>query len=195
MKRKGSDFAGFFSVATGTQQVIDLGDSWVIDFQIDYTPESLRQQIAGRDVASLHSGYRWLYWVPKRGESTCLVFLDEKGKPVWCYADVIAGVGMDERGYPWTDDVYLDVVALCEVEDGKWVSQSAEIIDRDDLTRALTFDRITAAEAKHAEDVASSVQAALNHSSFTPLQRLEEFAGGIRKRQHSCNNDRGQQRL
>ena len=173
MKRKGSDFLGFFPGVTGTQRVSTWEDGWLVDFQIGDTPQRLTQRVGGREVASLSPGHRWLYWVPRGGESTCLVFLDDRDRPVWCYADVIAGSGMDERGFPWTDDVYLDVVALCEVRDGRWVSHSAEIIDRHDLAQALALSAISRERANWAEAVAESVRAALTSSTYAPLERIE----------------------
>lgn len=176
MKRKGSDFAGFFSSVVATQQVTNLGEGWIIDFRIQDTPDHVTERVAGQEVASLWPGYRWLYWVPKHDESTCLVFLNAQGHPVWCYADVIAGVSVDERGYPSTDDAYLDVVALCSVDDGRWTSREAEVIDHDDLSQALMSGTITAREAGRAEEVALAVQTALNQSRYGPLERLRAWA-------------------
>lgn len=125
------------------------------------------------------AGFRWLYWVPKEGHHTFLVFLNGAGQPEWFYADVIAKAGIDEAGIPWTDDLYLDVVALCEVlPDGRWRTIEAEIIDQDDLEWALKTGKITPEQHAFAWAEANAVQHALEAQAFAPLDVVRAYLTG-----------------
>lgn len=115
MKRKGSDFLGFFGGVTGNQTITANSAGWIVDFVIATVANTLSEKVAGREVPSLWPGFRWIYWVPREDYHTALLFLDEIGHPLWCYFDIICGSGEDELGFPWTDAAYLDIVALCEV--------------------------------------------------------------------------------
>ena len=170
MKRKDSDFLGFFSGVTGTQNVTATPQGWLVDFAVKTVAHPLTERVAGRKVPSLWPGFRWLYWVPRVGHHTALVFLNPEGQPVWCYFDLICGSGEDETGLPWTDDAYLDVIALCELNDDQtWRVSGAEIIDAEDLARALAEGRVSEAQALAISEQAEQVKAALERGETNCL--------------------------
>lgn len=93
--------------------------------------------MCGQQKPSLVSGFRWWYLVPEKAQHALLVILNGAGEPQWFYTDICAGSGLED-GFPWTSDLYLDVIATCEVHNnGHWQVTVTEIIDADELEAAL----------------------------------------------------------
>ena len=82
------------------------------------------------------------------------------------YLDVISAMGVDEVGYPWYDDLYLDVVAT---PDG-WV----EIIDGNDLDVALQNKAIDQLMHYQAWRTAERLADELRKGEFVLNQRVEK---------------------
>lgn len=74
---------------------------------------------------------------------------DSAGKLVQVYFDVVWDHGLDERGVPWYDDLYLDVVAL--------PSGEVELLDQDELEEALGAGAVTEEQYRIAVDEARAV--------------------------------------
>lgn len=169
MKRKGSDYLGFFPGVRGTQGVRSLPGAWLVDLRLHEVPEPRSQVVCGRVCGSLVAGFRWLYFVPHDARHALLAILNADGQPEWLYIDVCAGSGLDEQGQPYVDDLYLDVVALCTPD---WRVTDTEIIDADELEAALGAGLVTSEQATFAWAEARAVQAALRAGTFAPLETV-----------------------
>ncbi len=111
---------------------------YVTLFGIDAVREPLWMPCAGEMVCVADTGYVWLTHIPHGEHFALITMFDAQGAVVQWYADIIGGQGVDERGIPWYDDLYLDVVAT--------PGGQVEIIDAADLDEALADGRITADE-------------------------------------------------
>ena len=179
MKRKGSRFSKFFAGLQSHDTVHELDDAWIVKLAVLETDQPLREKIRGRWVISLDADYHWLYWVPKQGDCTGLVYLNAADEPVWCYADVIAEAGLDEAGFPWTSDAYLDVISLASRDRaGRWTALNPVIIDQEDLENALKAGTITANESKWAETVAARILEEIATQTYRPFDELQAFFQG-----------------
>lgn len=180
MKRKGSDFLSFFGAGVTGHQTVTAGpEGWVVDFRIGTVEAPFTAWVGGRDVPALTPGHRWVYAVPREGLQTALVTLDPQDHPVWVYADVIAGSGTDDRGFPWTDDMYLDLTALCAAQPGgMWHVTRAAVIDTEDLEDALRRGRVTFEEAVAAWQAARRGLAELENGTLAPLKLVRAYLAG-----------------
>lgn len=97
--------------------------------QMDRVRTPLIKKIHGEPVTIAGDGYAWVQYFLEGRDYSAVATLDPNGKLVQWYVDVISRMGLDERGWPWYDDLYLDVVSVPR----GWV----EIIDGDDLNLAL----------------------------------------------------------
>ncbi len=91
------------------------------------------------------TGFIWLQHFPTGTRHTLTTMFDQHRRLVQWYIDICAAHGIDERGIPWFDDLYLDIV----------VSPSGEswLLDVDELEEALRTGLIshTAYDLAHAE--------------------------------------------
>lgn len=124
----------------------------------------LIKSINGKQTMIIGDGFSWLqYYLPGFDYSAVATF-DQDGLLIQWYLDVISAMGVDEAGYPWYDDLYLDVVAT---PDG-WV----EIIDGDDLDAALNNGAIDQPLHDQAWRTANRLASELSRGEFALNQRV-----------------------
>lgn len=183
MKRKGTSFLDFFGRqgVKGVQRVCTYAEGWIVDFKPQDIPNPVWEAVCGRQVPSLVEGMRWVYWIPMQGNHTLLVFLTDNNQPVWFYSDVIAGSGIDAEGLPWTDDLYLDVVAIAaENSESLWYVTDTEIIDKDELEEALQTGKVTPEQYAMAWAEARQLEKDLRQNTFPPLDIIRAYVSGTR---------------
>src|SRR4051794_9419827 len=56
------------------------------------------------------TGFAWLQHFPAGSHHTLTTMFDAGGNVVQWYVDICAQHGVDDRGIPWFDDLYLDIV-------------------------------------------------------------------------------------
>lgn len=92
-------------------------------------------------VRIVDAGYSWTqHFSARTGDEhvALTTMFDATGRVVEWYLDVVRRHGVDERGVPWYDDLYLDVVAT--------PTGQLALLDEDELDDALRDGRITAEE-------------------------------------------------
>jgi uncharacterized protein len=91
------------------------------------------------------SGFAWLQHFPAGALHTVTTMFDQHGRLVQWYIDICAAQGIDERGVPWFDDLYLDIVV--SPSGAHW------LLDADELDSALGTGLISLADhdLAHAE--------------------------------------------
>jgi uncharacterized protein len=90
-------------------------------------------EAAPRCVAD--SGFAWLQHFPASSHHTVTTMFDRDGRIAQWYIDICEAHGIDERGVPWFDDLYLDIV----------VSPSGRywLLDEDELDAALETEQVS----------------------------------------------------
>lgn len=111
MSRESDDFSGYLSLIT-LQKVREPGFI----------------AVAGRQICIADDHFTWLQHFPNNGSFALTTMFDAAGEVVQWYIDICDGFGMDERGIPWYDDLYLDIVILPTGE--------IQVLDADELEEA-----------------------------------------------------------
>jgi len=89
----------------------------------------------GKRIKLVDTGYCWMQYFPLHEHYSITTVFDEQGEVIQWYVDVCEPVGTDDRGIPYFDDLYLDVVLL--------PSGHIFLLDEDELEEALEWGRIT----------------------------------------------------
>lgn len=146
---------------------IDTPDyhGYVSLLRIDAVEEPLYATFGQKRVRIADRGYDWLQHFPDGARYALLSAFDEQGELVQWYIDVIGRMGLDERGVPWWEDLYLDIVISPEGE--------TLLLDVDELDEALQQGTVTQGEYNLAWREASTLLSALEEDLF-PLLWLSD---------------------
>lgn len=178
MKHKRADYRNWHRVepGTGEQTRLELPGGWLVDYRAGQVLKPLHVPVCGQQRTILDTGYRWVHYAPRDRQHALTVHLDPAGVPQQLYVDICAGSGVDADGWPYTDDLYLDVIALCEVQPGgRWHVTETEIIDIHELEDAVRGGEVTPAQADLAWAEARAVQAALLAQTFGPVEVVRGY--------------------
>ena len=107
-------------------------------------------------------GFSWLQHFPTDASYTLTTMFDAQGSVVQWYIDICRRHGVDERGIPWFDGLYLDVVVTPE---GR-----VQPLDAEELEEALESAAICREDYEFAWRAAEAVLAALDQGEFPLLQ-------------------------
>jgi predicted RNA-binding protein associated with RNAse of E/G family len=111
------------------------------------------------------AGFTWVQYVPDGSFHTLTALLDEHGQVIQWYVDIAARTGVDERGIPFWDDLFLDVVIL---PDG-----SIYLLDEDELEEARAAGSISSSEYELARREADAILAALRNGAFGLIEEAK----------------------
>jgi predicted RNA-binding protein associated with RNAse of E/G family len=138
---------------------------YVTLLRIDEVSEPLSVAFGDQRVCIVDRGYSWLQHFPDNAHYALLTAFDERGELVQWYIDIVGRMGVDERGVPWYEDLYLDIV----------ISPQGELLllDVEELDAALRLGEVTPSQYNFAWRQASSVLDALEADRF-PLLWLSE---------------------
>ncbi|MFC5849993.1 DUF402 domain-containing protein [Deinococcus petrolearius] len=176
MKHKRASRRGWHRVAREDETVLALPHGRIVDYVAHEVTAPLAVPFRGRDLRILDDGYRWVHYSPTGHHHALTVHLDPSGVPVQLYVDVGDGVGVDPDGVPYIDDLYLDVLAVCEVRPGgEWHVTDTEIVDVADLDAALAEGRVSAPQHALAWQEARAAEAALRAGTFGPLDVVRGY--------------------
>ncbi len=96
--------------------------------------EPLKVNVVGQTIVVADDNYQWLQIVPDKKRYSITVMLDEQGSPLEYYFDINIK-NITQKGKARTVDLCLDVIVL---PNGKY-----ELVDEDDLLRALESKQIS----------------------------------------------------
>ncbi|PHK50425.1 DUF402 domain-containing protein [Staphylococcus edaphicus] len=96
--------------------------------------EPLEVSVVGQNIIVADDHYQWLQILPEKKRYSITVMLDDKGNPLEYYFDINIK-NVTQKGNARTIDLCLDVLAL---PNGEY-----ELVDQDDLERALESGQIT----------------------------------------------------
>lgn len=119
----------------------------------------------GEDIVVCDKGRKWLSILPQDDWYCITAMMDEDGKVLLWYIDMIAKQGVDVDGVPYFDDLYLDLVVY---PDGTII-----VDDMDELEDALSKKDITQEQFDLAIETSHRLQrgALSNISSFIEYTR------------------------
>ncbi|HVU65863.1 MAG TPA: DUF402 domain-containing protein [Ktedonobacteraceae bacterium] len=165
MKIKSSERADWSRVRTRhfIAQRIDSPayHGYVTLLRMDEVNEPLCVNFGQERVCIADSGYDWVQHFPDGAPYVLLAAFDEGGNLVQWYIDIVARTGVDERGVPWYEDLYLDIV----------VSPAGEtlLLDVAELDDALRQGEVTPAHYDFAWRQVSILLDALEMDLFPQL--------------------------
>ncbi|CAM3008938.1 hypothetical protein CD039_00885 [Staphylococcus argensis] len=96
--------------------------------------DPLEVSVVNRNIIVADDGYQWLQILPDKKRYSITVMMDDKGNPLEYYFDINIK-NITQRGHARTLDLFLDVLVL---PNGEY-----ELVDEDDLLRALNDAEIT----------------------------------------------------
>ena len=119
----------------------------------------------GEDIVVCDRGRKWLSILPRNDWYCITAMMDEEGKILLWYIDMIAEQGVDADGVPYFDDLYLDLVVY---PDGTIV-----VDDVDELEEALSKKDITQEQFDLAIETSQRLQRGIlsDISSFIEFTR------------------------
>ena len=106
--------------------------------------------VGENNLVVLDDGYKWLELYPEDNKNIAVsVCLSDKDKILEWYFDIAKDTKLTEKGIPYIDDLYLDVIMS---KDGK-----IKMVDEDELQEALDTNDITKEDYNLAYTVANSL--------------------------------------
>ena len=112
--------------------------------------EKLIVDMNGNDVVVLDDNFRWLEVYPDNNKNVALsIIINNKNEILQWYFDIAKNTDFTEKGVPYIDDLYLDVVM--------YPSGKIKIIDQDELQEALDCGDITKNDFEMAYNVADNL--------------------------------------
>ncbi|MCE5170440.1 DUF402 domain-containing protein [Paenibacillus profundus] len=95
----------------------------------------LVKEMGGTKIPLVNTGYYWMQHFPLHAHYSVTTMFNDQEKIVQWYIDICEHVDVDQRGIPYYDDLYLDVVLL--------PSGQVFLLDENELEEALEWGRIS----------------------------------------------------
>jgi predicted RNA-binding protein associated with RNAse of E/G family len=114
MKHKSAERAAWARVTARRFQSarLEAGDyaGHLALLHIDAVTAPLIETYHGRSSLVADAGFTWLQQFPDGARHAVTTAFDAQGTPVQWYIDIVRAHGLDARGIPWYDDLYLDII-------------------------------------------------------------------------------------
>lgn len=120
----------------------------------------------GKEICIASDGYTWVQYFINGKNFAITAMLDDRHNLVQYYIDVTKEYEIDDRGLPYFDDLYLDVVLL--------PSGKVYILDEEELEDAYKSGDVTKEEYELAWYTTKWILAAIKNSEFYWISILEE---------------------
>ena len=120
----------------------------------------------GKELCIAGNQYTWIQYFIDEKNFAITAMLDDQKELVQYYIDVAKDYEIDERGLPYFDDLYLDVVLL---PNGK-----IYVLDEDELEDAYKSGDVTKEEYELAWYTTKWIIAAIKNNEFYWISILEE---------------------
>jgi predicted RNA-binding protein associated with RNAse of E/G family len=167
VKRWSTDRRGWPRVPRQQVEVGQVGGTTLVYLKALEVREPLSVSCCGQQIKIMDVGYQWLSICEKGARHIVTAHCNAEGKPVHWYTDIIDSWGVGEDGFPYFDNLYLDVIAL--------PGGQVEIIDGDELEAALEARIISRTQYELVWREAEAVTAAIKVQSFRPVQLTRHF--------------------
>jgi uncharacterized protein len=171
MKRKFADRPNWKRVLARTM-ISEKLDSvefkgYAVLINIEKVREALWVELGGKKQCVADDGYSWLTLFPKGESYVVTAMFNNQGDVVQWYIDICKDIGFTEKGVPWYDDLYLDIIISSDYH--------ISLIDEDDLALALNQNIIDQYDFDFAYVEANKLLEQLKQNKLTLLSYSKEI--------------------
>lgn len=166
MKRKYGDGSSWKRLIEKNYIVKQVKAGMLGILDIKKVREPSYKEYKGKELCIADDGYTWMQYFISGKNFAITAMLDDQQKLVQYYIDVAKEYEIDERGLPYFDDLYLDVVLLPNGE--------IYVLDEDELEDAYKSGDVTKEEYELAWYTTKWIIDAIKKSEFYWISILEE---------------------
>ena len=166
MKRKYGDGSTWGRLIEKTYEVKTIEQGMLGVLHIQKVKEPSYKQYNNQSLCIVNDGYTWMQYFINNKHFAITAMLNEKKELVQYYIDVAKEYQIDERGMPYFDDLYLDVVVLPNGE--------LYLLDEDELEEAYIAGDIAKEEYEIAWNTAKWVMETIEKERFSWIAILEK---------------------
>jgi predicted RNA-binding protein associated with RNAse of E/G family len=148
------------------------GDAVLI--YIEKVREPLYVEIGGKNQCVVGDGYSWLTLFPQNQSYVITAMFNHKNEIVQWYIDICRDIGFTDKGIPWYDDLYLDIIISSDYH--------ISLIDEDDLALALKQNIIKQVDFEFAYEEANKLLKQLKENDLKLLAYSKEIYSVLKKR-------------
>ncbi|MCS4486458.1 DUF402 domain-containing protein [Staphylococcus americanisciuri] len=142
---------------------------------INKVREPLEVTVLGKQMVVADEQYQWLQIVPEKKRYSLTVMFNPQGRPLQYYFDINLK-NITQKGKARTVDLCLDVLAL---PDGRY-----ELVDQDDLERALHAKKITRKQYHEAYIIAHQLMIQIDEDFEGIQEKVMYCFNKIRHKKH-----------
>lgn len=178
MKRKFADRPNWKRVLS-RKMVMDKFDKknfkgYAVLIYIEKVREALWVEIGGKSQCVVNDGYSWLTLFPENQSYVITAMFNHKNEIVQWYIDICRDIGFTDKGIPWYDDLYLDIIISSDYH--------ISLIDEDDLALALKQNIIKQEDFDFAYQEANKLLIQLKQNDITQLEYSKEIYSILKNR-------------
>ncbi|WP_439875503.1 DUF402 domain-containing protein [Bacillus mycoides] len=166
MKRKYGDGSSWKRLIEKDYRVKQVEEGMLGILDIKKVREPSYKEYNSKELCIAGDGYTWIQYFINGKNFAITAMLDDQKKLVQYYIDVTKEFKVDDRGLPYFDDLYLDVVLL---PNGKMY-----VLDEDELENAYKSGDVTKEEYELAWYTTKCIIAAIKKNEFYWISILEE---------------------
>ncbi|MBO1624372.1 DUF402 domain-containing protein [Bacillus arachidis] len=166
MKRKHGDGSSWNRLIEKTYEVKRIEQGMLGILRIQKVKEPSYKKYNDRELCIVDAGYTWVQYFINDKNFAITAMLNEKKELVQYYIDVAKEYKIDERGMPYFDDLYLDVVLL--------PNEDIYLLDEDELEEAYRDGDISKEEYNEAVDTAKWLIEVIEKEKFPWITILEK---------------------
>jgi predicted RNA-binding protein associated with RNAse of E/G family len=169
MKRKHADRPGWSRIEKKSFGVKYIENNkftgYIAKLKLEEVREPLWVTYCDEKVCIVDKNYTWIQYFPSDSHYVVTKMLDNHGQPVQWYIDICLDQGIDERGIPWFEDLYIDIVVLA--------NKRIFVLDKDELDEALKSGDISYPEYELALNERQKLMRQISEGSFTLIEDSE----------------------
>ncbi|MCI0765656.1 DUF402 domain-containing protein [Bacillus sp. TL12] len=166
MKRKYGDGSTWERLIEKTYEVKTIEQGMLGVLCMQKVKEPSYKQYNNQKLCIVNDGYIWVQYFISDKNFAITAMLNEKKELVQYYIDVAKKYKIDERGMPYFDDLYLDVVLL--------PNGDVYLLDEDELEEAYIDGAISKEEYNEAWDTAKWLIEVIGKDKFPWITILEK---------------------
>ena len=126
----------------------------------------------GRRIKVMDEGYLWIDVCEPHQNYVVTIHCDNEQKIVQWYIDSVKWWRFDDAGFPYYDDLYLDIVRLPE--------GATQTLDWDELSYALESSKLKEEDFTLARRTAKKLETALLQGTFEPIVKAPLYISKFR---------------
>ncbi|PFJ18871.1 hypothetical protein COD67_13390 [Bacillus cereus] len=166
MKRKYGDGSSWKRLIEKDYMVKQVEEGMLGILDIKKVREPSYKEYDGKELCIAGNQYTWIQYFINGKNFAITAMLDNRKNLVQYYIDVTKEYEIDERGLPYFDDLYLDIVLL--------PNGNTHVLDEDELEDAYKNGDVTKEEYELAWGTTKWILAKIKNSEFYWISILDE---------------------